>query len=1047
MRRPAPAATKARAGGRRAAEGPLRAARAAHARIGSRLRAHRLWLRATCCVLSIAASTPAGATRGPDLSDQQRRDLTASFAPCLSKIKGPYTENFCVCKDGRKEPVAGPDGRVRSPCGANALFCAAFRAPCAESLAKEGMYVGNIFSRDLYLWDAFPDHHDLVRGYVLEKYFVETHPDHKLAQLRAYGGLSGAEYEAEAAPRFFERYLALPSFNDARHFLLAYELQKRFFVRDDQGQIQQARAMATRIQSRDPAFKPLRDATHNQISASLVPKLTAYRDKLPAGQTRDQVDELIVEITKLTTLDAGALTDQIAGITAASLRTRLAALAPPADAEPLEAIGSFGELMALARQAVAAGDVSPADARRLIDLNITVATLIQGRGTALLDGEEPLSVGQHLRLLVALTDASYGTGLLTAREREAALANLRGLLDTPSHERAEFVRRLKQADRIVEWAQNGALLAFAEVRAPWVFLLPETALISDDILRGSPLLLFGRVARLLDDHAAGKSPIRHQLFGTDVRAGVRALNPGVALATLRVDPAPGTYSRDEVVALPETPTELQPAAGILTRGEGNVVSHVQLLARALGIPNAVVDSGAYRTIAARDGKDVFFVVTRGGRVYLKEAAAMSAQDQAIHAEYNRNTQRASDGSLTDGGGKLHIDRARLDVESKALQDLASVRRSDSGIRCGPKAAYLGELKHLFPDRVARGVVVPFGVYYDHYRRATVAVPGHLAGRGLAQPGTPLPAFVEQTYAEFFGKMIPAGARDKDLSAWIRPRLEIMQYSIRQAPLSPELKEAVRAHLDRQHLLQGPDKSQTVGCFVRSDTNVEDLDNFNGAGLNLTLFNLHTLDDIYEGIKEVWASPFSYRSFSWRQTLIDDPLWVLPSIVILESIPSEKSGVLVTADINQGDADKMLVATSEGVGGAVDGTPAETLLWSPDGVELLTMFKSPWRRLLRPEGGSTLVASTGNEYVLAPDELEALVAAGQRIRSELAPAVDSAGQPRPWDIEFGFSGGKLWLFQVRPFIGNDDLRNVPALAVLDPPAGISAPPLSLTEVVR
>ena len=73
--------------------------------------------------------------------------------------------------------------------------------------------------------------------------------------------------------------------------------------------------------------------------------------------------------------------------------------------------------------------------------------------------------------------------------------------------------------------------------------------------------------------------------------------------------------------------------------------------------------------------------------------------------------------------------------------------------------------------------------------------------------------------------------------------------------------------------------------MRSDTNVEDLDNFNGAGLNLTLFNLKSLDDIYEGLKEVWASPFGYRSFSWRQTLIDQPLWVLPSVVILEAVPT------------------------------------------------------------------------------------------------------------------------------------------------------------------
>jgi hypothetical protein len=43
------------------------------------------------------------------------------------------------------------------------------------------MYIANLFSRDLYLWDSFPDHNDLVRGYILEKYFTETNPTNKLA--------------------------------------------------------------------------------------------------------------------------------------------------------------------------------------------------------------------------------------------------------------------------------------------------------------------------------------------------------------------------------------------------------------------------------------------------------------------------------------------------------------------------------------------------------------------------------------------------------------------------------------------------------------------------------------------------------------------------------------------------------------------------------------------------------------------------------------------------------------------------------------------------
>jgi phosphoenolpyruvate synthase/pyruvate phosphate dikinase len=344
-------------------------------------------------------------------------------------------------------------------------------------------------------------------------------------------------------------------------------------------------------------------------------------------------------------------------------------------------------------------------------------------------------------------------------------------------------------------------------------------------------------------------------------------------------------------------------------------------------------------------------------------------------------------------------------------------------------------------------VVPFGAYYAHFRAAPVALPDDLAGQDIAEAGTPLTAFVEQTYATFFDEMVAGGADERALAAWIEPRLHVMRHSIEAHPLDPALREGIRAELARQGLLDPDDPTQTVGLFVRSDTNVEDLENFNGAGLNLTLFNRHSLDDVYAALSQVWASPFSYRSFSWRQTLIDEPLWVLPSVVILESVPTTESGVLVTADLRGEDPTKMLIATSEGVGGAVDGTPAETLVWSPEGIELVTMFKSPYRRLLLPGGGSEIVPSTGSETVLEDAEITSLVATGARIRDRFAPALDPQGRPRPWDVEFGFAEGELWLFQARPFIGNESLANVPALATYEAPRSDGDQRLSLDEPLR
>jgi hypothetical protein len=104
-------------------------------------------------------------------------------------------------------------------------------------------------------------------------------------------------------------------------------------------------------------------------------------------------------------------------------------------------------------------------------------------------------------------------------------------------------------------------------------------------------------------------------------------------------------------------------------------------------------------------------------------------------------------------------------------------------------------------------------------------------------------------------------------------------------------------------------------------------------------------------------------------------------------------------------------------------------------------------MLKPAGGSEIVPSTGNDRVLEPAELSALVAAAQRIENKLDPAVDQSGKPRPWDIEFGFAEGKLWLFQVRPFVGNEELKNIPALASLDADVKQVTGKVSLSDSLR
>jgi hypothetical protein len=214
-------------------------------------------------------------------------------------------------------------------------------------------------------------------------------------------------------------------------------------------------------------------------------------------------------------------------------------------------------------------------------------------------------------------------------------------------------------------------------------------------------------------------------------------------------------------------------------------------------------------------------------------------------------------------------------------------------------------------------------------------------------------------------------------------------------------------------------------FVRSDTNVEDLAGFTGAGLNLTLPNVVGFDSLLESITKVWASPFTGRAFAWRQSHMTRPEHVYTSILLLESVASDKSGVLVTQDIDSGRRDIISVAVNEGLGGAVDGQAAESLRIALDGsfVRVLATATAPWRRVPDPGGGLLLLPGSGSDTVLQPNEIRQLIEFSRGLPERFPPITDDGGHPAPADVEFGFVDGDLRLFQLRPFLESRMARGV------------------------
>src|SRR5262249_54200933 len=209
---------------------------------------------------------------------------------------------------------------------------------------------------------------------------------------------------------------------------------------------------------------------------------------------------------------------------------------------------------------------------------------------------------------------------------------------------------------------------------------------------------------------------------------------------------------------------------------------------------------------------------------LKRATDMTAEEKAL-AE--RTDSAAGDDRIT-----VPVDRLALDV--RTLVPLQDLRSSDSGRLCGPKAANLGQLGSLFPGRVAPGLVIPFGIFRAHLEQLWKGGPGTYWD------------LVQDTFREVPHADEPAA----------RARLPALFEAIRTMPFLPGFEAML---LGRFQETLGGDPGQ-IAVFVRSDTNMEDLKDFTGAGLNLTVPNVRGKDLLFQAIREVWASPFTERSY-------------------------------------------------------------------------------------------------------------------------------------------------------------------------------------------
>lgn len=416
---------------------------------------------------------------------------------------------------------------------------------------------------------------------------------------------------------------------------------------------------------------------------------------------------------------------------------------------------------------------------------------------------------------------------------------------------------------------------------------------------------------------------------------------------------------NEILVLNEVPIQLPPVAGVIVSKPSTPLSHINLLVKGWGAPNAYIKN-AHQLLKQYDGRWVSFETKRDG--YTIKPADM---DQL--REYQRRM------SL-----RLDVMKPRSDLAVTRIRTLNQQRAADV-LAYGGKSANLGELMNAR----LKGMVIPDGFtlpffYYDQFIK-------------------------ENGLDDLIYEMLNDQKFVHD-PAYRRGRLTELRERIQKGRVNAELRTKV---LQLTHA-----KYAGKGLFARSSSNSEDLPNFSGAGLHSSVPNVKGDNQLIEAIKTVWASLWNFEAYEARERAGIDHSKVYMAVLLQEGINADSAGVMITADpYNPESKDAIYISAKRGLGiKVVDGKRiAEQILFRPESNTIRVLTRSAEDSLLTfdENGGVKEVPIIGERAVLTDEMARRLASAAQRIRRVFGG--------KDQDIEWLYLRGQLYIVQARPFI--------------------------------
>jgi hypothetical protein len=443
-------------------------------------------------------------------------------------------------------------------------------------------------------------------------------------------------------------------------------------------------------------------------------------------------------------------------------------------------------------------------------------------------------------------------------------------------------------------------------------------------------------------------------------------NPGEAVGRLRIVPIGTPYEslifdRRDIVILQESYPDISPVSGILSAVFSTPLSHVNLRARAWKIPNAgFVD--ARKVHGHLDGEVVFFSVNDATHFIRKATPEEIAAAEAKAAEART------------------VKLPKADTYQRRLKALAELG-IDDWRAYGTKSANLGAIAsaRLLDVNIPPGFCIPFHHYASHMQR-------HGLDLELSQM-----------------------LRDERWSTkprWRKQATRRLRERIKSADIDTRLADNIESMVNSQ--LSGR------GVFIRSSTNAEDLEGFNGAGLYDTVGNVMGRKALVQAVKQVWASLWNFRAVEERELYGISHHDVYAAILIQYGIDATAAGVLVTTNLfDPSDQNSYTINAKRGLGiRVVEGsTVPEQIIFDVvnNGTKIISRSDDPTMLVFDKNGGIIEIPNPDRGVILDEER-------SKRLAHTVRSFVRLIPSKQPLDIEWALTGEKVWILQARPFIG-------------------------------